>query len=230
MCGIAGIISNFRSQKIIPNLLSILSNLVSRGKDGTGIGYIDQNGKIVIQKKDIAANDFLEEYVGTKIDCNIAIGHVRAPTVGIVSEFNSHPLFDCYEKIAVIHNGTIKNRKKLRVELENEGHIFRGTVDSELIPHLIEKYYNEYNDLEKSISKTVTRLEGFYTFCVISNFEPENVYLYCHHFPLLLLKDKNKYYFSSERSPLEKLLKKPIRVKNLKKDEITVLSADLIEN
>jgi len=230
MCGIAGIISNFPSQKNIPNLLSILSNLVSRGKDGTGIGYIDQNGKIVIQKKDIAANDFFEEYTGIKIDCNIAIGHVRASTVGIVSELNSHPLLDCYGNIAVVHNGTIKNRKNLRMELENEGHTFRGTVDSELIPHLLEKYYYEYNNLEKSISKTVMRLEGYYTFCVISNFEPENVYLYRHHFPLLILKDEDKYYFSSERKPLVKLLEKRIRVKNLKKDEITVLSTDSIEN
>ena len=116
MCGIAGIISKTHSTQIIPNLLSILSNLIDRGIDGTGIGYIDSTGKVIISKKDIIATKFTEEYK-QPVECNIAIGHVRRPTVGEVSEFNSHPLVDCHENIAVIHNGTVKNYQSLKNEL-----------------------------------------------------------------------------------------------------------------
>ncbi|MHA1649681.1 MAG: class II glutamine amidotransferase [Candidatus Helarchaeota archaeon] len=224
MCGIAGILSKTNSTQIIPNLLAILTNLIDRGQDGTGIGYIDHQGNLVIKKKDVSALDFLEENKNEKVECNIAIGHVRFPTVGVTSKFNSHPLLDCTGNIAVAHNGTIKNYRTLQNELTTEGHIFLSSVDSEVIPHLIEKYFEKYDDLEKSIRKTIDRLEGYYTFTVISNFEPDKVYLYRHHFPLVLVKDENTYYFSSDRSPLVKLLNKPIRAKHLKEGELLALS------
>ncbi len=224
MCGIAGILSKSQSPSIVPNLLSILTNLIDRGKDGTGIGYIDKNGKIKIQKKDISAYKFTQNYKD-KVECNVAIGHVRLPTVGPISESNSHPIMDCNNKIAVVHNGTIKNWQHLRKQLEEEKHIFRGSVDSEVIPHLIEKYYEDSKDLEKAILRTVDQLEGYYTFGVLSDYEPENIFLYRHHFPIMVYKDENESYFSSERKPLATLLKKRLRVKNLKKNELHVLSS-----
>ena len=178
---------------------------------------------MVIQKKEIAAPQFRNDFKGVNVDCNIAIGHVRLPTVGAVSECNSHPILDCSKNIAVIHNGTIENFASLKKELICEGHIFRGTVDSEVIPHLIEKFYEKTNDLEKAIQKSVELLEGYYTFSVITNYEPDSVYLYRHHFPLLLLKDEDKYFFSSERKPLAQFLNKRFRAKHLKKDELVVL-------
>ncbi|NVM52092.1 MAG: class II glutamine amidotransferase [Candidatus Helarchaeota archaeon] len=223
MCGIAGIISKSDSSNIIPNLLSILSNLIARGKDGTGIGYFNRNGRIVIHKKEISAPYFSENFKGEIVDCNIAIGHVRLPTIGAISEFNSHPIMDSYGNIAVVHNGTIRNSHYLKKELREDGHFFKGTVDSEVIPHLIEKYYYKFNDLEKSIQKTIECLEGYYTFSVISNFEPDKVYLYRHHFPLVLVKDEGKTYFSSERKPLSQFLKKRFRARHLKKDELVIL-------
>ena len=226
MCGIAGILSKSQSNSTIPNLLSILSNLINRGKDGTGIGYFDCHHKMVIRKKEIAAPQFSENYNEKNVDCNIAIGHVRLPTVGEISEFNSHPLLDCSGNIAVIHNGTIKNYSPIKNELSKKGHNFRGTVDSEVLPHLIEEYYDKTNDFEKAIQKSVKRMEGYFTFSVISNYEPEKVYLYRHHFPLVVLKDDDQTYFSSERKPLAQLLQKRFRVKHLKKDELAILSND----
>ncbi len=226
MCGIAGIISKSDSTSIIPNLLSILSNLINRGEDGTGIGYFNHHGKLVIRKKEIAAPQFSKIFKGDNIDCNMAIGHVRFPTIGEISKFNSHPLLDCTGNIAVIHNGTIKNYIPLKNELRKEGHIFKGTVDSEVLPHLIEKYYDKTNDFEESIIKSIKRLEGYFTFSVISNHEPEKVYLYRHHFPLILLREEDQIFFSSERKPLAQLLKKHFRARHLKKDELAILSND----
>jgi glucosamine--fructose-6-phosphate aminotransferase (isomerizing) len=225
MCGIAGIVSEYESPNLISNLLSILTNLINRGKDGTGIGYIDNNRKIIIQKQDIAAPEFKAHFGKENIKCNLAIGHVRCPTIGEICDVNSHPILDCTGNIAVVHNGTITNHGALRAELAD--HEFKGSVDSEVIPHLIEKYYDDTGDLEKSIRKTISRLEGYYTFSVISNYEPVKVYLYRHHFPLVLYTDKDaeKTYFSSERKPLAQLLNKRFRAKHLKPNELLVLNA-----
>ncbi len=223
MCGIAGIVSKSESRSNVPNLLSILSNLLDRGKDGTGIGYLDRAGKIVVHKREIPANVFAEDFKGEEVDCNIVIGHVRLPTVGDITETNSHPVIDESGNIAVVHNGTIRNYMKLKEELKKEGHEFKGNVDSEVIPHLIEKYFGESGDMEQAIQKTVTQLEGYYTFSVISKYDPDKVYLYRHHFPLVLYRDEKFTYFSSERKPLSQLLKKRFRAKHLKEDELVVL-------
>lgn len=224
MCGIAGILSDYQSTSLVPNLLAILSNLINRGKDGTGIGYIDNNGKIIIHKTERAAPEFTEEFGDLNVDCNLAIGHVRLPTVGIISELNSHPVLDCTGNIAVAHNGTIKNFNHLVTRLKNENHIFKTTIDSEVIPHLLEKYYNKTENMEKSILKTVEHLEGYYTFAVLSNYEPDRVYLYRHHFPMVVFKDEDDTYFSSERKPLVQVLSKRFRAHHLKKDELNILS------
>jgi len=223
MCGIAGIVSRSESRSNVPNLLSILSNLLDRGKEGTGIGYLDRAGKIVIHKREIPANMFAANFKGEEVDCNIVIGHVRLPTVGDISETNSHPVIDEFGNIAVAHNGTINNYMTIKEQLKKEGHNFKGNVDSEVIPHLIQKYYQESGDMETSIQKTVEQLEGYYTFSVISKYQPEKVYLYRHHFPLVLYKDESITYFSSERKPLAQLLKKRFRAKHLKEDELVVL-------
>ena len=67
MCGIAGIVSKSESRSNVPNLLSILSNLLDRGKDGTGIGYLDRAGKIVIHKREIPANKFAADLKEKKL-------------------------------------------------------------------------------------------------------------------------------------------------------------------
>ncbi|MHA1266368.1 MAG: class II glutamine amidotransferase [Candidatus Helarchaeota archaeon] len=228
MCGIAGVISEYHSPHLISNLLTILSNLVNRGKDGTGICYIDHDGTLKIHKEEIASPVFTEKF-NSSINCNLAIGHVRLPTVGPISELNSHPVTDCSETIAVVHNGTIRNYKELKENLTNEGHIFRGSVDSEVIPHLIEKNFHETKNIKNSIQNTIKELEGYYTFSLISIYEPQKIYLYRQHFPLILYKDGSTIYFSSERKPLAQLLKKSFRAKHLKENELVILEKSTIK-
>ena len=67
----------------------------------------------------------------------------RWATHGKPSETNAHPHVDCNYEIAVVHNGIISNFQKLREKLEKEGHKFRSETDTEVIPHLIEKYYKQ---------------------------------------------------------------------------------------
>ena len=63
--------------------------------------------------------------------------------------------------LAIVHNGQIVNEKELRIELENEGAIFQGTSDSEIILHLIQK---QKGTLKERVMKTANRIEGAFFF------------------------------------------------------------------
>jgi glucosamine--fructose-6-phosphate aminotransferase (isomerizing) len=82
-----------------------------------------------------------------QLNSKVGIGHTRWATHGEPSQKNAHPHLDCTGKIAVVHNGVITNFHRLKEQLIAEGHIFRSETDTEVISHLIEKYYQ--GDLRK---------------------------------------------------------------------------------
>ena len=96
---------------------------------------------------------------------NIGIAHTRWATHGEPNEINAHPHFDCKNEIAVVHNGIIENYTALKEILEKEGHIFISKTDSEVLSHLIEKFYN--GDLEEAVIKALKLVEGTFGIAVI---------------------------------------------------------------
>jgi amidophosphoribosyltransferase len=86
-----------------------------------------------------------------------AIGHVRYSTTGSSTLENAQPIVvDCSRgQIAIGHNGNLVNASILRDELEAEGAIFKTTVDSEVILHLMAKPVAHTGDsiLEQALSK-----------------------------------------------------------------------------
>jgi glucosamine--fructose-6-phosphate aminotransferase (isomerizing) len=54
-----------------------------------------------------------------------------------------------------VHNGIIENYKELREELIFLGHIFVSDTDSEVIAHLLERYYDvEQKNIKKTVIET----------------------------------------------------------------------------
>ena len=94
-------------------------------------------------------------------DGRTGIGHTRWATHGEPSMKNAHPHCDCTGKIAVVHNGTINNFLKLRKQLVDEGHVLASDTDTEILPHLIEKYFK--GDLVTAVEKALQDVEGSYT-------------------------------------------------------------------
>ena len=72
---------------------------------------------------------------------HIGISHTRWATHGVPNEINAHPHENGDGSIAVIHNGIIDNHLTLKERLIEKGHKFRSQTDSEVIPHLIEKHW-----------------------------------------------------------------------------------------
>lgn len=60
-----------------------------------------------------------------------------------VSPTGDQPMANEDGSIWTVFNGEIYNHHKLRDDLERRGHVFRGTSDTEVLPHLYEEYDTE---------------------------------------------------------------------------------------
>jgi glucosamine--fructose-6-phosphate aminotransferase (isomerizing) len=166
MCGIVGYVGSRPAQ---PYLIRALKKLEYRGYDSSGIAVL---GDCISVYKDIGRVGELEKSAPT-LRGSIGIGHTRWATHGEPSRINAHPHLDCTGRLAVIHNGVIFNYQSLKEELIREGHKFISDTDTEVIPHLIEKYYT--HNLETAVAQTITRLKGSFAIAVIAGGETKMV-------------------------------------------------------
>jgi len=158
MCGIVGYIGEKQAQTVV---LNCLRKLEYRGYDSCGIAVA--GGALDVYKDAIrveALGKASPRFRGT-----VGIGHTRWATHGIPSQVNAHPHLDCTGNIAVVHNGIITNYQALRRQLTKEGHDFLSETDTEVLPHLIEKYYD--GNLEKAVEAALRDIEGSYAIIVL---------------------------------------------------------------
>jgi len=164
MCGIIGYIGK---RNAISVLIEGLKRLEYRGYDSAGIAFLENSHiKVVKQKGKIRE---LEPLVSRfDVDTNIGIGHTRWATHGEPSDINAHPHTDCTGKIAIVHNGIITNYSALKSLLVEEGHKIKSDTDSELIAHLIEKFYfSNGGDEKKAVVSALSLVEGTYGLVVL---------------------------------------------------------------
>ena len=155
MCGIVGYVGKREAQ---PVLVNCLKRLEYRGYDSCGIALLGKNLEVY---KDAVRIESLEKNLRPN-GSHTGIGHTRWATHGKPSQINAHPHTDCSGKIAVVHNGVIENFQQLKEQLTREGHAFRSDTDTEVIPHLIEKYYQ--GNMEQAVSRAIADLTGSYAF------------------------------------------------------------------
>ncbi len=163
MCGIIGYIGSKKAQ---PILLNCLGKLEYRGYDSCGIAVMA--GGIEVYKDPVRVKVLAKE--APLFEGTIGIGHTRWATHGEPSKANAHPHCDCTGRIAVVHNGTITNFHRLREQLAAEGHILASETDTEVLPHLIEKYYD--GDFVKAVEQALGDIEGAYTMIAMMAGEP----------------------------------------------------------
>ncbi|MDO5738334.1 MAG: amidophosphoribosyltransferase [Eubacteriales bacterium] len=96
-----------------------------------------------------------------------ALGHVRYATTGDNLPENTQPLTvrSHLGDFALAHNGQIVNAPELRLALEEDGAIFQGTADSEVVCHLIQRAKGSM--LEK-ISAACNALVGAFSIVVMT--------------------------------------------------------------
>ncbi len=188
MCGIVGYIGFRRADKVV---ISSLKRLEYRGYDSWGVAVLS-GGELRISKKVGAIGDVAEFELA---ESNVGVGHTRWATHGRPSEVNAHPHTDCTGKIAVVHNGIISNFQKLRERLEREGHEFKSETDTEVIPHLIEKWISE--GFEGAVFRAVRELEGSYAFVAV-NADNSELVAARYKSPLILGVGDGEYFLASD--------------------------------
>ena len=173
-----------------------LHALQHRGQEGCGIAVSD--GKRVKSHKGRGLiSEVFDEKQIQQLDGNIAIGHVRYSTAGGNTLENVQPLLSVSHRgtLALVHNGQIVNAMKLRNEMEDDGSIFQGTSDSEIILHLIQR---QKGSLLEKIKQTALQLDGAFAFLIMSE---NSIYAVRDRYglrPLSYAKVQDGYCISSE--------------------------------
>ncbi|ABV34447.1 MULTISPECIES: glutamine--fructose-6-phosphate transaminase (isomerizing) [Pseudothermotoga] len=230
MCGIVGLIGE--NIKVI-DLIEALEKLEYRGYDSAGIAFL-KDGVIQLAKakgKVKVLKDHLQSVLKEHTENGIA--HTRWATHGEPNDINAHPHIDCTGKISVVHNGIIENFRSLKVRLQELGHNFVSETDTEIIPHLIEEYYN--GDLLEAVRKTVLKLEGSYAIAVIHSDHPDVIIGARKGSPLVVGKGDSVVGLASDVTPLLKFMKDVIFLEDgeialLRKNELRIFGTDGIEH
>ncbi|HAU5071403.1 TPA: glutamine--fructose-6-phosphate transaminase (isomerizing) [Clostridioides difficile] len=163
MCGIVGYLGNRKAAEVI---VEGLSKLEYRGYDSAGVAVNSSNEEeLNIRKFKGRLSVLAEDLEKNPIDGNLGIGHTRWATHGEPSDVNSHPHFNQAKTIAVVHNGIIENYMEIKEELVSEGVKFESQTDTEVIAHLVDKYYE--GNLLDAVYKTISKLRGAYALGVI---------------------------------------------------------------
>ena len=219
MCGIVGYIGYKQASNI---LVEGLKKLEYRGYDSAGVAIL--NDKIEVRKfKGRLIN--LEESLKTNpIEGTIGIGHTRWATHGEPSDVNAHPHSNENITLSVVHNGIIENYLKLKEWLISKGYNFYSETDTEVIPNLIDYYYN--GDLLEAVINATEKLEGSFAIGVISNNEPDKLIAVKKDSPLIIGIGRNEYFIASD---IPAVLSHTKDVYLLNDNEFVTLSKDGID-
>src|SRR3954470_18073698 len=153
MCGIVGYIGN---RQAVPIILDGLRRLEYRGYDSAGIAVLDGGDELGVRRASGKLRNLEEVIRCSPVYGQFGIGHTRWATHGRPTEENAHPHRDCNGNIVVVHNGIVENYLALKHQLQAEGHRFVTETDTEVIAHLIEKYYQ--GNLESAVRCAVKQL------------------------------------------------------------------------
>ncbi|MBO4433434.1 MAG: glutamine--fructose-6-phosphate transaminase (isomerizing), partial [Clostridia bacterium] len=197
MCGIVGFTGALPAA---PILLEGLKKLEYRGYDSAGIAVMDDSVISVNKVTGRIANLCEKTDDGKLVPGNTGIGHTRWATHGAPTSENAHPHLSNDGKFAVVHNGIIENYMSLREELIKEGYHFDSETDTEVIVHLIEKYYK--GSVRDALIKTTNRLRGSYALGVICTNNPGVIYAAREASPLILGVGTDENYFASDVTAL----------------------------
>lgn len=220
MCGIVGYIGE---KNAVPILIDGLKKLEYRGYDSAGVAvYTDE--KIQVRKYKGRLNILEEHLEKEQLSGNLAIGHTRWATHGEPSDQNSHPHTNEEGDIAVVHNGIIENYLKIREFLSEKGYVFKTEVDTEVLAHFIDYYYE--GDLTEAVRKVLGEIKGSYAFAVITSREPDKIVCVRKENPLIVGIGEGENYIASD---IPAILKYTRKIYLLDENEIAVITKDDIK-
>jgi len=197
MCGIGGIWLKQRDDSVLSNLKELNDRLRHRGPDDEGYLVYSEgssnslSGENSSKDLDLASIESFSEKV------EIALAHRRLSIIDTSSD--SHQPMS-RERYHIVYNGAVYNFKELRQELQDLGHHFETTGDTEVV---LRSYIQWGNDC-------VYHFNGMWAFVV---FDEENKKFFGSRDitgvkPMYFINDDAQFAFASEAFPLAKTFKK----------------------
>jgi glucosamine--fructose-6-phosphate aminotransferase (isomerizing) len=202
MCGIVGYIGQADAA---PILLDGLRRLEYRGYDSAGVATIE-DGAVQVRKSVGRIANLSNLLQQDPPRGTVGICHTRWATHGGVTNENAHPHFDQGRKLALVHNGVIENYQILRDELIREGHTFQSQTDTEVLAHLVGKYYDAARGepskarLIDALRTALKQVIGTYGIALVHRDLPEFVVGARRGSPLVLGIGKGENFLASDVS------------------------------
>ncbi len=196
MCGIVAYIG---SKQAIEVLVEGLKTLEYRGYDSSGVALVQPKALNVVKAsgKIVALEDKLKT---TDTTGSLGIAHTRWATHGAPTECNAHPHTSFDNRISVVHNGIIENYAVIKRKLQSEGIEFQSETDTEVIAHLIARFYKD--DLQKAVVQALGMLEGAFGIAVVALDQPDLLIGARRGSPLVVGVGENEYFLASDVAAL----------------------------
>lgn len=166
MCGIVAVSGPSNAGEMAFLALYALQH---RGQEAAGIYAFGVEGGPCLRKKEGLVGDVFKPWSVRKLAGHTAIGHVRYSTSGGGGADNAQPTTAHYARghLALAHNGNLTNHLSLRRWLVDEGAIFQGTSDSEVLVHLIAR--SRHSSADAQVDDALQHLEGAYSMVLAIN-------------------------------------------------------------
>ncbi|MEQ1884120.1 MAG: glutamine--fructose-6-phosphate transaminase (isomerizing) [Bryobacteraceae bacterium] len=193
MCGIVGYIG---PKQAVPIILDGLKRLEYRGYDSAGIAVLGKDDVLAVRRASGKLHNLEDALKLNPLEGAYGIGHTRWATHGRPTEENAHPHRDCSGDIVVVHNGIVENYLALKHELTDAGHKFVTETDTEVIAHLVEKYYD--GNLENAVRDAVRKLTGVFALSVISRKDPGKIVAARSGPPVVVGLGEREYFVASD--------------------------------
>lgn len=216
MCGIVGYIGK---QNAVDVLIDGLRKLEYRGYDSSGIAIVE-NDTLNVQKAEGKLVNLQEKIKDDNLHSNIGIGHTRWATHGRPSDYNAHPHTSQNGRFAVVHNGIVENYLTLK-ETYLAGEHFTSETDTEVVAHLLEKFYN--GSFEETVIKVLDVLEGAYALVMVCADEPDKIIACRKDSPMVLGVGEGESFIASD---VPALLSYTRNCMYIEKGELCVLTRD----
>jgi glucosamine--fructose-6-phosphate aminotransferase (isomerizing) len=193
MCGIVGYVG---AQRAVPIILDGLKRLEYRGYDSAGLAVYCDDDTLGVRRASGKLRNLEDTLRLDPVDGNYGIGHTRWATHGRPTEENAHPHRDCTGDIVVVHNGIVENYLPLKEQLQREGHVFKTETDTEVIAHLVEKYFE--GNLESAVRCAVKQLRGVFALAILSRKDPNKIVAAREGPPVVIGLGQGEYFVASD--------------------------------
>ena len=202
MCGIFAYSGSKKTDQV---LIQGLKQLEYRGYDSAGMAFFEE-GKIQCYRVCGGIDELVKILPNTSKQKQLGIGHTRWATHGKPSKINAHPHKG--GSIYVVHNGVIENKEQIeRMIFSSQTHSSSQLIsetDTEIIPHLIQFFIeSERLDFFEAVLKSLPLLKGSYAVVALSEKHPDQIIAFKSGPPLILAKDKEDFFISSDLQALD---------------------------